>query len=112
MGTKYYPDLKGKILFIEEDESSSVSMIHRFLTQLSQSIDLNELKAILIGRFASQSGFNDKDSEEQMYEDVFKDVSIPIVYNLDFGHTDPLFTIPIGGRAVVDTKNNELKIEA
>jgi len=112
MGTKYYPDLKGKILFIEEDESSSVSMIHRFLTQLSQSINLNELKAILIGRFASQSGFNEKDSEEQIYEDVFKDVNIPIVYNLDFGHTDPLFTIPIGGRAVVNTKNNELKIEA
>ncbi|MCK9415727.1 MAG: S66 peptidase family protein [Candidatus Dojkabacteria bacterium] len=110
-GTKFYPDLKDKVLFIEEDEGSSVAMIHRFLTQLSQSMDLNKLKAILIGRFASQSGFNKESTEEAIYDDVFKNVNIPIIYNLDFGHTDPLFTIPIGGKAIIDTEKGRIEIK-
>lgn len=109
-GTKFFPDLKGKILFIEEAEEGNTKMIHRFLTHLSQLINLNTLAGICIGRFASQSGFSKEDSEERIYEEVFKDINIPIIYNLDFGHTDPLFTIPLGGEAVIDTKKNLLQI--
>ena len=110
-GTKFFPDLKGKILFVEEEEEEDTKMIHRFFTHLSQIIDLNTLSAICIGRFCSQSGFSGEDSEEMMYEEIFKDVKIPILYNLDFGHTDPMFTIPIGGEAVIDTKKNIIRIK-
>lgn len=109
-GTKFFPKLKGKILFIEEAEEENTQMIHRFFTQLSQIINLNDLAGICIGRFCSQSGFNEKDSEEMIYKEIFKKVNIPIIYNLDFGHTDPMFTIPIGGRAFIDTRKNILKI--
>jgi len=107
-GTQYFPDLSGKILFLEEAESEDPSMIHRFFTQLTQVIDLNTLAGICIGRYASQSGFKEGKTEEMIYDDVFADLSIPILYNLDFGHTDPLFTIPIGARARIDTENNIL----
>ena len=109
-GTKYFPDLKGKILFIEEAEEENTQMIHRFFTHLSQVVDLNTLAGICIGRFCSQSGFSNDDSEESIYNEVFKDIRIPIVYHLDFGHTDPMFTIPIGAEAIIDTKKNILKI--
>ena len=108
-GTKYFPDLKDKILFLEESEEENVSMIHRFFTHLSQVIDLNILKGICIGRFAVQSGFKEDNTEEMIYDDVFKYLNIPVVYNLDFGHTDPLFTIPIGAKAVIDTQAGLLK---
>ncbi|MDE1849023.1 MAG: LD-carboxypeptidase [Nanoarchaeota archaeon] len=110
-GTKFFPDLRGKILFIEEAEEENTQMIHRFFTQLSQIIDLNTLAGICIGRFSSQSGFSNTDSEEMIYEDVFKGIKIPILYNLDFGHTDPMFTIPIGGEAIIDTDKNILEIK-
>lgn len=109
-GTKFFPDLKGKVLFLEEAEDENTQMIHRFFTHLSQVVDLNTLAGICIGRFASQSGFSKEDSEEMIYNTVFKDIKIPIIYNLDFGHTDPLFTIPIGGEAIIDTKKNLLQI--
>jgi len=109
-GTKFFPNLRGKVLFLEEEEGQSVEMIHRFFTHLSQVIDLKDLAGICIGRFCSQSGFSKEDSEEMMYSEVFKDLSIPILYNLDFGHSDPMFTLPIGGRAIIDTKKNMLKI--
>lgn len=110
-GTKFFPDLKGKILFLEEAEEADTKMIHRFFTHLSQVVDLNTLGGICIGRFMSQSGFSDTDSEEMVYKDVFKSVKIPVVYNLDFGHTDPMFTLPLGGEAIIDTKNSILKIK-
>ncbi|USN51912.1 MAG: hypothetical protein H6731_01595 [Myxococcales bacterium] len=28
--------------------------------------------------------------------------NIPVLANLDFGHTTPIFTIPIGGRAKIE----------
>lgn len=109
-GTKYFPDLKDKVLFLEEAESEDTGMIHRFFTHLSQVVDLNTLSAVCIGKFAIQSGFKEGDTEKMLYDDVFKDVKIPVVYNLSFGHTDPLFTIPIGGRALIDTEKKELRL--
>jgi muramoyltetrapeptide carboxypeptidase len=105
-GTIYFPELENKVLFIEEAEEENTSMIHRFLTHLTQVTDLNKLKAICIGRFCSQSGFNDSDSEEMLLTDVFKQINIPILYNLDFGHSDPMFTIPIGGYCEINTEKN------
>jgi muramoyltetrapeptide carboxypeptidase len=109
-GTKFFPDLEGKILFIEEEENTNVSMTHRFFTHLSQVFDLKKLRGICIGRFATKTGFTKKDPEESIYEEVFGDLQIPIIYNLNFGHTDPLFTIPIGAKAFIDTEKNIIKI--
>lgn len=109
-GTRFFPDLKGKVLFLEEEEGQGTDMIHRFFTHLSQVIDLNDLAGICIGRFCSQSGFSEDDSEEMIYNEVFKNLDIPIIYNLDFGHSDPMFTLPIGGKVLIDTKKNILKI--
>lgn len=108
-GTKFFPDLKDKILFLEEAEDESPSMIHRFFTHLSQVIDLNTLRGICIGRFAEQNNFKPENSEEMIYEDVFGSLDLPIIYNLDFGHTDPLFTIPMGATARIDTKADLLE---
>lgn len=109
-GTPYFPDLTGKIVFLEEAESANVPEVHRFLTHLTQVVNTNTLKGICIGRFASQTKFKEVYQEEDLYKDVFGDLEIPLVYNLDFGHTDPLFTIPIGGKALVDTHNGDLVI--
>ncbi|HVX92984.1 MAG TPA: LD-carboxypeptidase [Candidatus Dojkabacteria bacterium] len=108
-GTKYFPELKGRVLFLEEDENANPAMIHRFLTHLSQCTNLKDLKGICIGRFASQSGFNENDTEEDIYNDIFNGLDIPIIYNLDFGHTDPLFTIPIGGHVEINTEKSLIK---
>ncbi len=106
--TKYFPDLKGKVLFIEEAEEESVGMIHRYFTQLTQIMDTNELKGICIGRFCEQSKFSDTDSVEDLLSTVFPNIKIPVVYNLDFGHSDPMLTIPNGGYCSLDTKKNTL----
>jgi muramoyltetrapeptide carboxypeptidase LdcA involved in peptidoglycan recycling len=36
---------------------------------------------------------------------------MPVIANVDFGHTDPKVTFPIGGEAKITVKNSEIKIE-
>jgi len=36
---------------------------------------------------------------------------IPVIANVDFGHTDPKVTFPIGGEVIIDVKKNDSKIE-
>ncbi|MFH1315155.1 MAG: hypothetical protein ABIH67_02040, partial [Candidatus Uhrbacteria bacterium] len=38
----------------------------------------------------------------------FSGVRFPVMYNADFGHTDPLITIPNGGIAEIDTKDKAI----
>lgn len=82
-GTDYFPDLAGKVLFVEEAEDVSTSMVHRFFTHLSQCVELETLAAVCIWRFASQTGFCADDSEQMLYDDVFGSMDIPVIYNLD-----------------------------
>ncbi len=108
LGTQYLPDLEGKILFIEEAEDVKPAMVHRFFTHLSQCTDLRKLKGVCVGRFSSLLGFT-LETEVAIYDDIFGGIDIPVLYNLDFGHTDPLFTIPIRGTVSIDTSRNILR---
>jgi len=36
--------------------------------------------------------------------------TIPVLYDLDFAHTQPLFTITIGAQVAVDTETMSIKI--
>jgi muramoyltetrapeptide carboxypeptidase len=41
-----------------------------------------------------------------------KDIKdIPVVYNLDFGHTEPKLTLLIGGRVFINIRGNNYQIK-
>ncbi len=42
-------------------------------------------------------------------DEAVKGYDFPIVSEVDFAHTDPLITIPIGVRCRIDTKNKEIR---
>lgn len=102
-GTPYMPSLQGKILFLEEDSltgKSTLKTFDRYLHSLMQQPDFEHVKGILIGRM--QKG------AECMIEDIQEMIAskpelahIPIIANASFGHTTPIFTFPIGGRAKI-----------
>ena len=37
--------------------------------------------------------------------------NIPVIFDVDFGHTTPMITFPIGGRARVSAKQGKVKLE-
>lgn len=36
--------------------------------------------------------------------------TIPVLYDVDFGHTQPMFTFPIGGEVQIDAEKGSLKL--
>ena len=106
-GTQYFPNLYGAILFLEEDEFITAPVFRRFITQLSQQDNFRSIRGVVFGRMPGVA----KITEEQFancINDVFGKTEIPILANLDFGHTDPMFTIPIGGIAHINTETKTL----
>ncbi|HSW88785.1 MAG TPA: S66 peptidase family protein [Candidatus Saccharimonadales bacterium] len=107
-GTEYFPDLENAILFLEEAEDFQVPMIHRFFTQAKQIGVFNKIAGLVLGRFPIASQV-DKLQLYDILDEILYERSIPVIYNTDFGHTDPLITIPNGGMCELDTKKALLK---
>lgn len=106
-GTAYMPDVEGSILFIEDDELTTPETFARDLSSLLQAT--NNLKGLLIGRFQEVSQM----TEEQLHFILDKHPElkrIPVYYDLDFGHTQPLLTLPIGGMIAFNTTLSTLKL--
>lgn len=106
--TEYMSDLKGKILFIEEDETSTPAHVDRFICQCRQLGWFKKIKGLVIGRFTEYSSFSKEDSLEAILKNYLYDVSFPVIYNVDFGHSDPLITIPNGGHVSIDADKKEI----
>jgi muramoyltetrapeptide carboxypeptidase len=108
-GTPYWPDLKGKILFIEEDEGENPQTMNRMFTQLRQMGVYEQITGMVIGRFAERVGFSESDSLEMILEEALKGYHFPVMTGADFGHTDPLMTIPQGVSCSLDTAKLEIR---
>lgn len=100
-GTGYLPDLAGKILFLEEDETSTPPHIDRFICQCKQLGWFDALAGLVFGRFTEQSQFSRADPFEGLLGEYFSQSRFPVLYNADFGHSDPMFTIPNGGMCTI-----------
>lgn len=104
-GTPYWPDLEGKILFVEDDDAESTQTIDRYFTQLRNMGAYGQIKGMVIGRFPSTVGFREDDSLAMIIEEAVRGYDFPIISEVDFSHTDPLITIPLGAKCAIDTAN-------
>jgi putative carboxypeptidase yocD len=106
-GTDYFPKVTGDIVLCIEDDSydSIPETVERNIQSLMQQPFFRQVKAILIGRFQGESRATD-----DMISDIILskniDSKIPVVVNLDFGHTDPKFIYPVGGCCQVAANND------
>jgi muramoyltetrapeptide carboxypeptidase len=111
-GTKFFPNLDNTILFLEEaEECSSPAVLHRFLTHLSQVVDFNKIAGICFGRFTAHSNIKNEEQLRQIINDVFGNFTMPILFNLDFGHSDPSFIVPNGSKCLLDTRKNIIQFK-
>ena len=94
-GTKYMPDLNGVILFLEEAGLFNPMQFDRKLQSLVQTKDFN-IRGLVLGRF--QKGAMSDELLNRILSSKPQLRSIPIIANVDYGHTDPKMTLPIGGR--------------
>jgi muramoyltetrapeptide carboxypeptidase len=106
-GTEFMPPFtKDTILFIEDDNytTDDVTEFDRNLQALIHQKDFENVAAVMIGRFQVGSKMS-RERITKIVQTKAELLNIPVIANVDFGHTDPIFTFPIGGEVVVDTED-------
>jgi muramoyltetrapeptide carboxypeptidase len=107
-GTKYWPDMKDHLLFFEVDEEEpSPTNVIRQLRQLVHLGVFDEISGLLVGRAPETIGLKRELSMESLLGDVI-DRDIPVVTQMDIGHTTPISTIPVGINAEISTEKKAL----
>lgn len=108
-GTRFWPApdfWEGAILFLEtSEEVPSPLAVKRWLRNYGLQGVFDRVAALLFGR---ARGYSDGQKHEldaalvSVVGEEFGRPDLPVVSNLDFGHTDPQFVLPLGVEAEVN----------
>lgn len=101
-GTEYMPTAKNIILLVEDDHETHPRTFDRDLTSLTQQAWFKSVRGVLFGRFqgsAVNEGFGPVTAKmlDAIVANNKQLQSLPIIADVDFGHTYPSATLPIGG---------------
>jgi muramoyltetrapeptide carboxypeptidase len=108
VGTPYMPDLRGRILFLE-DRGEAPYRVDRLLTHLKTAGCLEGVGGVVLGSFEECGSPEDILS---IVEDRFQETDAPILAGFEAGHTDPNLTLPFGVEAVLEADARTLTVEA
>lgn len=109
-GSEYMPSLKNSIIFIEDNDKETVRDFRNQLQSLLNQKDAAGIKGLVIGRFQKGSQI----TRNLLVEIVKRQTElkhIPVLANVDFGHTTPMITIPIGGKVHLIVKRKTYKLD-
>lgn len=99
-GTEFTPDLNESVLFLEDNEKENFRAFENQLQSLINQPDFDGVKGIVIGRFQKGSGMT-RDLLTTIVKTKKELDNLPVVVNIDFGHTTPMITFPIGGEVEI-----------
>ncbi len=122
-GTHYAPvSWKNKILFLESAMGDniqlpySVSQFRNNLVDLALSGILHEIRGLVVGRGYKYDAHM-QDELASVIEEVFdvivgrsREEQLPILMNVDFGHTSPFLTLPINALVRLDCDLDEFSV--
>jgi muramoyltetrapeptide carboxypeptidase len=111
VGTPYFPDLQGAILFIE-DVGEDLYRVDRVLAHLRTVGALDHLAGVVVGQFTEMKkatpdgalGF------DEILETYFGPLEVPVASGFPIGHVDDQWTLPLGVRARLDAEAGEVDL--
>ena len=109
-GTRFWPEWEDAIYFFETSECAPPpETVDGLLMDYENMGVLAKLKGLLVGRPMRYTN-----TQKQQLQDILLERTdhyrFPIVMNMDFGHTAPQMTLPIGCRARIDVANRRFEI--
>jgi muramoyltetrapeptide carboxypeptidase LdcA involved in peptidoglycan recycling len=108
-GTEFMPDLSGAILFVEDDDLVFPEIFDRDLQSLLHQPGFEGVRGLVIGRFQKKSRMT-LETLRQIISSKPELKGIPVIANLDFGHTVPQLTFPIGGKVRLRAEGKKASI--
>lgn len=122
---RYLPDfdlLDDTVLFIEtSEEMPSEGLVYRFIAALAELGILKKFKAILVAypkaQFCDRRPPEGKEAyilnQQNAVKNALRDYNsnIPVIFNMNFGHTDPQLIIPNGGSVIINCADKTIKFD-
>lgn len=112
MGTPYEVQTRGRILFVE-DVREAPYRIDRFLSTLRLAGKLDELNGVILGQFTHTVKEGQEPSEfsvQQVFEQYFADLGIPVIYDFPVGHYKFNATLPIGAMVELEVNDDGCRV--
>ena len=111
-GTEYMPNIENKILFLEDDDMAGKIYLMEFDRNLQSLIHMPEfktVKALVLGRSQKATDMT-KEKWIKLIKNKPELANIPVIAGVDFGHSTPIITFPIGGDARLKAKDNNIEL--
>lgn len=111
-GTEYMPNIENKILFLEDDDMAGKIYLMEFDRNLQSLIHMPEfktVKALVLGRSQKATDMT-KEKWIKLIKNKPELANIPVIAGVDFGHSTPIITFPIGGDAILKAKDNNIEL--
>ena len=105
-------NFENTILFFEDiPEACDADYIETYFEWLALKGYLQVLNGIIIGKMRSYESFEPyADRIRKIVSDKYGLVNLPIMYGLNFGHSNPIFILPYGAKAEIDIDNLKFSI--
>lgn len=115
LGTQIWPSKntwKDKIMFLEtSEEDISVNYLIKILRCFAAQGIFDVIKGIIVGKPARRSKY-------EMYKEAYRTVvgfeagqpQLPILFNVNFGHAEPIGVIPYGIKCLLDLDNKKITL--
>ena len=115
LGTSLWPTLeewRGKLMFLEtSEEDMSCDCLMWILRNLAAQGIFDVIRGIIVGKPARRSKY-------EPYKDVYRRVvgfeaghpELPILFNVNFGHAEPIGVLPIGVPCRLDAEHKTLTL--
>jgi muramoyltetrapeptide carboxypeptidase LdcA involved in peptidoglycan recycling len=115
--TQFWPQPEfwdSKILILEtSEEKPTIHEIDHELRNYGMQGIFDRINGIIFGRARDYSVEEKIELEKRIIsivKDEFGRADLPIIANMDFGHTDPQFVLPLGAKAEIDCENKKFRI--
>lgn len=98
MGTQYFPDIRNKILLLE-DTGEAPYRLDRLFNQLRIANVFDKIKGVILGAFTDCKETDPSKKTltlGEVIEDYFTKIPKPVIYNFQHGHIKDNITVPYG----------------
>jgi muramoyltetrapeptide carboxypeptidase len=107
IASEFFPNIQGAILFIE-DSFKDMAIQERSLSMLKLAGVFDDIAGLIVGKHEHFDDCNAPFTFEELLVEVIGDRRIPILTNVDIGHTFPSHVFPIGIEAELDAENGKI----
>lgn len=107
LGNRFMPSIKNTILFLEENHLIDYKGVEKEIQEILNHPDSAEIKGLLLGRFQRETEMT-RELLTELIHSKPELKNIPVIGNVDFGHTVPTVTLPFGGRIRMKAASDDL----